>query len=209
MKILLLGAPGAGKGTMAAVMSKDLRIPHISTGDMLRQEIHAKSELGLRVKSIMDRGEYVADELMLEIMKKRLESSDCDDGYILDGFPRTLPQAEALKSSGISLDVVLVLDVTDELVVSRLTGRRVHPASGRTYHIINHPPKVEGKDDATGEPLIQRDDDKAETVLKRLDVYRNLTKPLIDYYKDISITLDGAGSVESVEADILAALKDR
>lgn len=207
MKILFLGAPGAGKGTLAARLSRKLNIPHISTGDMLRRETQSGSALGQEVQAVMDRGDYVNDELMLKIVLNRIALEDCAKGFILDGFPRTLPQAEALDEAGVHLDRVIVLDVRDEVVVNRLTGRRVHLASGRVYHVTNHPPKHEGLDDETGEPLVQRDDDQAETVTKRLTVYQSLTTPLLAYYEDRAIHINGEGDVASVEADICAHLE--
>lgn len=183
MKIILLGAPGAGKGTQAQFIMNKFGIPQISTGDMLRAAIKAGTELGKQAKTLMDAGQLVPDDLIISLVKERVAQADCEKGFLLDGFPRTIPQADALKNAGISIDYVLEFDVPDEVIVERMSYRRVHQASGRTYHIIYNPPKVEGKDDVTGEELIIRADDKPETVLDRLKVYHNTTKPLVDYYQ--------------------------
>ncbi len=183
MKIILLGAPGAGKGTQAQFIMQKYGIPQISTGDMLRAAIKAGTDLGKQAKVLMDEGKLVPDDLIIALVKNRVAQTDCEKGFLLDGFPRTLPQADALKTVGIDVDYVLEFDVPDEVIVERMSGRRVHQPSGRTYHIINNPPKVEGKDDVTGEDLIIRADDKPETVLDRLKVYHSTTKPLVDYYQ--------------------------
>ena len=183
MKIILLGAPGAGKGTQAQFIMNKFAIPQISTGDMLRSAIKAGTELGKQAKTLMDAGQLVPDDLIISLVKERVAQPDCAKGFLLDGFPRTIPQADALKSAGITIDYVLEFDVPDEVIVERMSGRRVHQPSGRSYHIVYNPPKVEGKDDVTGEDLIIRADDKPETVLDRLAVYHKQTSPLIDYYQ--------------------------
>ena len=183
MKIILLGAPGAGKGTQAQFIMNKYGIPQISTGDMLRAAIKAGSDLGKQAKVLMDAGKLVPDDLIIALVKDRVAQPDCAKGFLLDGFPRTIPQADALKSAGITIDFVLEFDVPDEVIVERMSGRRVHQPSGRSYHIVYNPPKVEGKDDITGEDLIIRADDKPETVLDRLKVYHSTTQPLVDYYK--------------------------
>jgi len=182
MRVILLGGPGAGKGTRAKFIEELFNIPQISTGDMLRAAVKAGTPLGLEAKKVMDSGGLVSDEIILGLVKDRIAESDCSNGYIFDGFPRTLAQAESLKAQGVDIDYVVEIYVSDEEVIRRMTGRRVHPASGRTYHIIFNPPKVEGKDDDTGEDLIQRDDDQEETVKERLKVYHDQTEPLINYY---------------------------
>ena len=182
MKLILLGAPGAGKGTQATFISKKFGIPQISTGDMLRAAVKAGTPLGIEAKKIMDAGGLVRDDLIIGLVKERLKEADCQSGYMFDGFPRTIPQADAMKEAGVAIDFVLEIDVPDSEIVGRMSGRRVHVASGRTYHVKFNPPKVEGKDDVTGEPLIQRDDDREETVLKRLDVYHQQTEALVGYY---------------------------
>ena len=182
MRIILLGAPGAGKGTQAQILKDKFNIPQISTGDMLRAAIKANTKLGLEAKQFMDSGALVPDQLIIELVKERIQNEDCKQGFLLDGFPRTIPQAEAMKQASISIDIVIEIDVPDNVIVERLSGRRTHLASGRIYHIQNNPPKIQDKDDITGEPLVQRDDDKKETILKRLDVYHSQTKPLVDYY---------------------------
>src|ERR671937_2946143 len=182
MRLILLGPPGAGKGTQAAFIRERYRIPQISTGDMLRAAVKAGTPLGLAAKKVMDAGHLVSDEIIVGLVRERLQGPDCKRGYLFDGFPRTIPQAEALKRAGVPLDYVLEIDVPDDEIILRISGRRVHPATGRTYHVKFNPPKVAGKDDATGEPLIQRDDDREETVKKRLEVYRAQTRPLVDYY---------------------------
>ncbi|AWX16025.1 adenylate kinase [Mergibacter septicus] len=213
MKIILLGAPGAGKGTQAQFMMNKYGIPQISTGDMLRAAIKSGSELGQKAKGLMDAGQLVPDDLIIALVKDRVSQADCKNGFLLDGFPRTLPQADALKAAGIAIDFVLEFDVPDEIIVERMSGRRVHPASGRTYHIVYNPPKVEGKDDETGEDLIIRADDKAETVLDRLKVYHSTTKPLVEYYRkeaELGKTkyhrLDGTQSVEAVSQKLVEIL---
>lgn len=209
MKIILLGAPGAGKGTQAQFITNKFGIPQISTGDMLRAAIKAGSELGQKAKILMDMGQLVPDDLIISLVKERVAQEDCEKGFLLDGFPRTIPQADALKSVGISIDYVLEFDVPDEVIVERMSGRRVHPASGRTYHIVYNPPKVEDKDDITGEDLILRTDDKPETVLDRLKIYHNTTKLLVDYYQAEAaqgntkyFRLDGTQKVEEVSQEL-------
>lgn len=182
MRLILLGPPGAGKGTQAAIITKAFHIPQISTGDMLRAAVKAGTALGLEAKKVMDSGGLVSDDIIIGLVKDRLTHDDCANGYLFDGFPRTIPQAEALKAAGVQIDVVLEIDVPNEDIINRMSGRRVHTASGRTYHIHFNPPKVEGKDDETGEDLIQRDDDREETVRKRLEVYHAQTRQLVDYY---------------------------
>ncbi|TMI00420.1 MAG: adenylate kinase, partial [Betaproteobacteria bacterium] len=181
MRLILLGPPGAGKGTQAAFIRDKFGIPQISTGDMLRAAVKAGTPLGLAAKKVMDAGQLVSDEIIIRLVKERLKQDDCKRGYLFDGFPRTIPQAEALKAAAVPLDYVLEIDVPDDEIITRMSGRRVHPASGRTYHVKFNPPQVEGRDDQTGEPLIQRDDDREDTVRKRLDVYRAQTRPLVDY----------------------------
>jgi adenylate kinase len=182
MRLILLGPPGAGKGTQANFIRQKYRIPQISTGDMLRAAVKAGTPLGVAAKRVMDAGQLVSDDLIIALVNERLREPDCQPGYLFDGFPRTIPQAEALKKANVPLDYVVEIDVPDGEIIARLSGRRVHPASGRTYHIKFNPPKVAGQDDVTGEPLIQRDDDREETVKKRLEVYRAQTRPLVDYY---------------------------
>ena len=216
MKLILLGAPGAGKGTQAAFICEKFGIPQISTGDMLRAAIKAGTPLGIEAKKVMDEGRLVSDEIIIGLVKDRLLQPDCQAGYLFDGFPRTLPQAEAMKSAGVGLDFVLEIAVADSEIIDRMSGRRVHLASGRTYHIKFNPPKVEGKDDLTGEDLIQRDDDKPETVKKRLEIYHSQTLPLVAYYAAWSATGDaeapkcckiaGVGSVEQIKQAAFAAL---
>ncbi|HJX57418.1 MAG TPA: adenylate kinase, partial [Thiobacillus sp.] len=184
MRLILLGGPGAGKGTQANYIKEKYGIPQISTGDMLRAQIKAGTELGMKAKAIMDAGGLVSDDIIIGMVKARLTEADCKNGYLFDGFPRTIPQAEAMKAAGVPIDYVVEIDVPDEEIVKRMSGRRVHQASGRTYHIVFNPPKVAGKDDVTGEDLIQRDDDTEETVKKRLDVYHAQTEPLVRYYGD-------------------------
>jgi len=215
MKIILLGAPGAGKGTQAQFLTKAFDIPQISTGDMLRAAIKAGTELGTLAKSFMDAGKLVTDEIIIGLVKERIAQDDCKNGFLLDGFPRTVPQADALKEAGVAIDAVIEIDVADNVIVERMSGRRAHLASGRTYHIVYNPPKVEGKDDETGEDLVQRDDDKAEVVLDRLRVYHEQTSPLVNYYKGVAasdesvkyITIDGTQKIDAVEKEILAKLK--
>ena len=216
MRLILLGPPGAGKGTQAAFITKKFGIPQISTGDMLRAAVKAGTPLGLEAKKVMDAGGLVSDDIIIGLVKDRLQQADCQAGYLFDGFPRTIPQAEAMKAAGVKLDYVLEIDVPDSDIVERMSGRRVHAASGRTYHVRFNPPKVAGKDDVTGEDLIQRDDDREETVRKRLEVYQAQTRPLVDYYGSWAKTGDaaapkyrrisGQGSVEEITARALAAL---
>ncbi|HEX5623443.1 MAG TPA: adenylate kinase [Sulfuricurvum sp.] len=215
MKIILLGAPGAGKGTQAQFLTKAFDIPQISTGDMLRAAIKAGTELGTLAKSFMDAGKLVTDEIIIGLVKERITMDDCKNGFLLDGFPRTVPQADALKEAGVAIDAVIEIDVPDSVIVERMSGRRAHLASGRTYHIVYNPPKVEGKDDETLEDLVQRDDDKAEVVLDRLRVYHEQTAPLIGYYTGLSsqdasikyITIDGTLPIDTVEKEIILKLK--
>ena len=209
MKIILLGAPGAGKGTQAQFIMNKFGIPQISTGDMFRAAIKVGTELGKQAKALMDEGKLVPDELTVALVKDRIAQPDCANGFLLDGFPRTIPQADALKDSGVKIDFVLEFDVPDEVIVERMSGRRVHQASGRSYHIVYNPPKVEGKDDVTGEDLIIRADDKPETVLDRLAVYHKQTSPLIDYYQAEAkagntqyFRLDGTQKVEEVSQEL-------
>src|SRR5256885_8305993 len=183
MRLILLGPPGAGKGTQAAFIRDKFGIPQISTGDMLRAAVKAGTPLGLAAKKVMDSGALVSDDIIIGLVKERITQPDCANGFLFDGFPRTIPQADAMKAAGVKLDYVLEIDVPPEAIVERMTGRRSHPASGRTYHVKFNPPKVEGQDDVTGEPLVQREDDKEETVKKRLDVYSSQTRPLVDYYR--------------------------
>ena len=182
MRLILLGAPGAGKGTQAQFICEKFAIPQISTGDMLRAAVKAGTELGIAAKKIMDAGGLVSDDIIIGLVKDRLTQPDCSKGYLFDGFPRTIPQAQAMKDAGVPIDYVLEIDVPFDAIIDRMSGRRVHPASGRTYHVTFNPPKVDGKDDVTGEALIQRDDDKEETVRKRLQVYNDQTRPLVEYY---------------------------
>jgi len=217
MKLILLGAPGAGKGTQATFISKKFGIPQISTGDMLRAAVKAGTPLGIEAKKIMDAGGLVRDDLIIGLVKERLKEADCQSGYMFDGFPRTIPQADAMKEAGVAIDFVLEIDVPDSEIVGRMSGRRAHIASGRTYHIKFNPPKVEGKDDVTGEPLIQRDDDREETVLKRLDVYHQQTEALVGYYGKWAASgaagapkyrkVSGLGKVEDVRDSAFDALK--
>ena len=217
MKLILLGPPGAGKGTQAGYIKEHFAIPQISTGDMLRAAVKAGTPLGIAAKKVMDAGQLVSDEIIIGLVKERLKESDCANGYLFDGFPRTIPQAEAMRASGVAIDFVLEIDVPDDEIVSRMSGRRVHTASGRTYHVKFNPPKVAGKDDQTGEPLIQRDDDKEETVKKRLEVYHAQTRPLVEYYSKWAATGDaqapqyrriaGSGTVDQIKLRSFDALK--
>ncbi|CAG1006374.1 adenylate kinase [Burkholderiales bacterium] len=217
MRLILLGPPGAGKGTQAAFIKETYGIPQISTGDMLRAAVKAGTPLGLAAKKVMDAGGLVSDDLIIGLVKDRLMEPDCAKGYLFDGFPRTIPQAEAMKTAGVPIDYVLEIDVPDEEIIQRMSGRRVHLSSGRTYHVRFNPPKVAGKDDVTGEDLIQRDDDREETVKKRLEVYHGQTKPLVAYYSAWAASGDarapryrkvaGLGSVEQIRDSSLAALK--
>ena len=216
MRIILLGAPGAGKGTQAKFICEKYEIPQISTGDMLRAAVKAGTPLGVKAKEIMDRGDLVSDDIIIGLIKERIQQPDCANGCLFDGFPRTIPQADALKTEGIVIDAVVNFDVADSEIIARLSGRRVHEASGRVYHIHHSPPKVAGQDDETGEPLVQRNDDKEETVRKRLDVYHEQTKPLVDYYSAWAendaanapkyVYIEGVGSVEEIKAKVLGAL---
>jgi len=214
MRIILLGAPGAGKGTQAGFLTKKYNIPQISTGDMLRAAIKAGTEMGKMAKAAMDAGQLVTDEIIIGLVKDRIAEDDCKNGYLLDGFPRTLPQADAVTNAGIAIDAVIEIDVADEVIVKRMSGRRAHLASGRTYHLEYNPPKVAGKDDVTGEDLVQRDDDKEDVVLDRLKVYHELTEPLISYYKEQAqnistltyITVDGTADITDVEKAIVSKL---
>ena len=216
MRLILLGPPGAGKGTQAAYIREQYRIPQISTGDMLRAAVKAGTPLGVAAKKVMDAGQLVSDDIIVGLVKERLKQPDCAGGYLLDGVPRTIPQAEALRAAGVALDYVLEIDVPDAEIVARMSGRRVHPASGRSYHVKFNPPRRDGRDDATGEPLVQRDDDREETVNKRLEVYRAQTRPLVDYYRNWAASGDaqapryrkisGSGPVEEITARALAAL---
>ncbi|MDO9207357.1 MAG: adenylate kinase [Sulfuricurvum sp.] len=213
--MILLGAPGAGKGTQAQFLTKAFDIPQISTGDMLRAAIKAGTELGTLAKSFMDAGKLVTDEIIIGLVKERITQDDCKNGFLLDGFPRTVPQADALKEAGVAIDAVIEIDVPDSEIVKRMSGRRAHLASGRTYHILYNPSKVEGKDDETGEDLVQRADDKEEIVLDRLSVYHEQTQPLVNYYSTLAasdetvkyIRIDGTQKIDSVEKEILSSLK--
>ena len=210
MRIILLGAPGAGKGTQAAFLCEHFGIPQISTGDMLRAAVKAGTELGKKAKVIMDEGGLVSDEIIIGLVKDRLEAPDCANGCLFDGFPRTIPQAEAMVDAGIDIDQVIEIDVDHEEIVSRMSGRRVHPGSGRVYHVTHNPPLVVGVDDVCGEPLIQRDDDTEETVRHRLSVYKSQTRPLVDFYSNLEgpfyHQIDGIGAVEAVTQSIRDAL---
>src|SRR5512146_1557126 len=182
MRMILLGAPGAGKGTQANYIKEKFGIPQISTGDMLRAAVKAGTPLGLAAKKVMDEGKLVSDDIIINLVKERIKEADCANGFLFDGFPRTIPQAQAMKDAGVPIDYVVEVDVPDSEIIKRMSGRRVHPASGRTYHVVFNPPKVEGKDDVTGEELVQRPDDAEDTVIKRLNVYHEQTKPLVEYY---------------------------
>jgi len=213
MRIILLGAPGAGKGTQAQFLMNKYGIPQISTGDMLRAAIKEGTPLGIEAKKVMDAGQLVSDELIIGLVKERITKADCANGFLLDGFPRTIPQADAMKENGITVDHCLEFDVPDEVIVGRMSGRRVHPGSGRVYHVVYNPPKVEGKDDVTGEDLSIRDDDKEETVRKRLGVYHEQTQPLVAYYKAEAqagntnfTTIEGTQPVEDISAMLAAIL---
>ncbi len=218
MRVILLGAPGAGKGTQAQYICKAFQIPQISTGDMLRAAVNAESPLGLAAKQVMDAGRLVSDDIIIGLVKERLEQSDCANGCLFDGFPRTIPQAEALRDSGVQIDHVVEMDVDDEAIIERMAGRRVHLASGRTYHVIYNPPKRDGVDDVTGEPLIQRDDDREEVVRDRLSVYHEQTEPLIHFYGSWAKSnaaeaptltrISGIGTVEEIRDQIIRALQE-
>jgi len=215
MRLILLGAPGAGKGTQATFIKEKFNIPQISTGDMLRAAVKAGTALGLEAKKFMDAGGLVPDEVIIGMIKERIQDTDCKDGFLFDGFPRTIPQAEAMKQAGVDIDYVVEIDVPDEEIIKRMSGRRMHLASGRTYHVIFNPPKVTGKDDVTGEELVQRDDDKEETVMKRLEVYHSQTKPLVEYYSGWAknsdkapqyVKVDGIGKMDDIKQQIFEAL---
>ena len=217
MRLILLGAPGAGKGTQAAFLCKRYGIPQVSTGDMLRAAVKAGTPLGLAAKKVMDSGALVSDEIIIGLVKERIAQPDCANGFLFDGFPRTIAQAEAMRSAAVKIDVVLEIDVPDQSIIERMSGRLFHIPSGRSYHVLFNPPKVDGVDDVTGEPLIQRDDDKEETVRKRLQVYQAQTRPLVEYYSRWAATgdaaapryrkIDGTGSVDAITARALAALE--
>ena len=216
MRLILLGAPGAGKGTQATFICQKYSIPQISTGDMLRAAVKAGTPLGVQAKKVMDAGGLVSDDLIINLVKERITQADCAKGFLFDGFPRTIPQADAMKSAGVKLDYVLEIDVPFEAIIERMSGRRSHAASGRTYHVKYNPPKTSGMDDVTGEPLIQREDDKEETVRKRLEVYSTQTRPLVDYYanwaqKDAAVApqyraISGIGGVDDITARVFKAL---
>ena len=218
MRLILLGPPGAGKGTQATFICQKYGIPQISTGDMLRAAVKAGTPLGLKAKAVMDSGALVSDEIIIGLVKERIAQPDCANGFLFDGFPRTIPQAEAMKDAGVKLGYVLEIDVPAEAIVERMSGRRSHPASGRTYHLRFNPPKVDGKDDLTGEPLIQREDDKEATVKKRLEVYSAQTRPLVEYYSSWAERdpdnapkyrkISGTGSVDEIAERALAALAE-
>ncbi len=217
MRLILLGPPGAGKGTQANFIKEKFGIPQISTGDMLRAAVKAGTPLGVEAKKVMDSGGLVSDDIIIGLVKDRLQQPDCKAGYMFDGFPRTIPQAEAMKEAGVPIEFVLEIDVPDSEIVERMSGRRAHLASGRTYHVKYNPPKVEGKDDVTGEDLVQRDDDKEETVRKRLEVYHSQTKPLVDYYSKWEASgeagapkvrkISGLGPVDAITRQAFDALK--
>ncbi|NMF97257.1 adenylate kinase [Aromatoleum toluolicum] len=217
MRLILLGPPGAGKGTQANFIKEKFGIPQISTGDMLRAAVKAGTPLGIEAKKVMDAGGLVSDDIIIGLVKDRLQQDDCKTGYMFDGFPRTIPQADAMKEAGVPIDFVLEIDVPDSEIVERMSGRRVHLASGRTYHVKYNPPKVAGKDDVTGEELIQRDDDREETVKKRLEVYHAQTKPLVEYYTKWAASgaasapkvrkIEGLGAVDAITARAFDALK--
>jgi adenylate kinase len=216
MRLILLGAPGVGKGTQATFICEKFGIPQISTGDMLRAAVKAGTPLGVQAKQVMDSGGLVSDDIIIGLVKERIQQADCANGFLFDGFPRTIPQADAMKDAGVKLDAVLEIDVPFSDIIDRMSGRRVHPASGRTYHVKHNPPKVADTDDVTGEPLIQRDDDKEETVRKRLDVYNDQTRPLVDYYQRWAAQgagdapryakISGVGSVEEIKQRAFTAL---
>lgn len=216
MRLILLGAPGAGKGTQATFICQKYNIPQISTGDMLRAAVKAGSSLGLQAKAVMESGGLVSDDLIINLVKERISQADCDKGFLFDGFPRTIPQADAMKLAGVKLDYVLEIDVPFDAIVERMSGRRSHPSSGRTYHVKFNPPSVEGMDDLTGEPLVQRADDQEETVKKRLDIYSAQTRPLVNYYANWASnevdaapkyrSISGTGSVDEITSRALTAL---
>ena len=213
MRLILLGAPGAGKGTQAQFITEKFGIPQISTGDMLRAAVKAKTELGLQAKAVMDSGGLVSDDIIIGLVKERIKEDDCSAGFLFDGFPRTIPQAEAMVEAGVAIDHVVEIAVEDDEIVSRLGGRRVHPGSGRVYHVLHNPPREEGLDDDTGEPLVQRDDDQEDTVRKRLEVYHSQTSPLVDFYRSMGgddapayHRVPGVGSVQEIRDKIFSAL---
>ncbi len=218
MRLILLGAPGAGKGTQANYIKEKFNIPQISTGDMLRAAVKAGTPLGMEAKKVMDAGGLVSDDIIIGLVKDRLKQPDCANGYLFDGFPRTIPQADAMKEAGVAIDYVLEIDVPDEAIIERMSGRRVHQPSGRTYHVKFNPPKVAGKDDVTGEDLVQRDDDKEETVKKRLAVYHDQTEVLVGYYNKWAASgqpgapkyrkIEGVGPVETIRDKAFAALSE-
>ena len=217
MRIILLGGPGAGKGTQAAFLCKQYGIPQVSTGDMLRAAVNAGTPLGLAAKKVMDSGALVSDDIIISLVKERIAQPDCANGFLFDGFPRTITQAQAMKDAGVKIDVVLEIDVPDQAIIERMSGRLFHIPSGRSYHVLFNPPRVDGVDDVTGEPLIQRDDDKEATVRKRLQVYHDQTRPLVEYYTNWAASgdtaapryrkIDGTGSVDAITARALAALR--
>jgi adenylate kinase len=217
MRLILLGPPGAGKGTQASFIREKYGIPQISTGDMLRAAVKAGTPLGVAAKKVMDSGQLISDDIIIGLVHERLKHLDCQPGYLFDGFPRTIPQAEAMRKAGVALDYVLEIDVPDDEIIERMSGRRMHPASGRTYHVKFNPPKVEGKDDITGEPLVQRDDDREETVRNRLEVYRKQTSPLVGYYTRWGASgepqapkyrrISGLGPIEEIKQRAFAALR--
>ncbi|MFM1858965.1 MAG: hypothetical protein RL133_465 [Pseudomonadota bacterium] len=217
MRMILLGPPGAGKGTQATFIKEKFGIPQISTGDMLRAAVRAGTPLGIEAKKVMDSGGLVSDEIIINLVKERLQAADCQAGYLFDGFPRTIPQAEAMKQAQVPIGVVLEIQVPDQDIIDRMSGRRVHVASGRTYHITFNPPKQDGIDDVTGEALIQRDDDREETVRKRLDIYHAQTKPLVKFYSDWQasgdsaaprvVTISGVGAVDAITQRVMDALR--
>ncbi len=213
MRLILLGAPGAGKGTQAQFITEKYGIPQISTGDMLRAAVKAQTELGLKAKEVMDAGGLVSDDIIIGLVKERITEDDCANGFLFDGFPRTIPQAEAMVEAGVAIDHVVEIAVADEEIVARLSGRRVHPGSGRVYHVEHNPPRNEGVDDETGEPLVQRDDDQEETVRKRLEVYHSQTSPLVDFYQSMSgedapayHRVRGVGGVDDIRDKVFTAL---
>ncbi len=214
MRLILLGAPGAGKGTQAQFITEKYGIPQISTGDMLRAAVKAKTDLGLKAKTVMDAGGLVSDDIIIGLVKERIAQDDCANGFLFDGFPRTIPQAEAMVDAGVDLDHVVEIAVADDAIVARLSGRRVHPGSGRIYHVEHNPPKSEGLDDETGEPLVQRDDDQEETVRKRLEIYHSQTSPLVKFYSSMTgprapacHRVEGVGSVEEIRDKVFAVLE--
>ena len=219
MRLILLGAPGAGKGTQANYIKEKFNIPQISTGDMLRAAVKAGTPLGIAAKKVMDAGGLVSDDIIINLVKERIKDADCANGFLFDGFPRTIPQAQAMKDAGIPIDYVVEIEVADSEIIKRMSGRRVHPASGRTYHIVFNPPKVAGKDDITGEDLVQRPDDAEDTVIKRLTVYHDQTKPLVEYYSAWAksgdakapkcVNVPGVGSVDNIRDQVFAALGNK